>query len=189
MGCSPSVSKTDSMNSKIGDLKIRQAILDMDAYLPPLESRDPEKHLLMDFNESPVPPLPSALCPLPSALPSPLPTPHNHTSPPPSPSPSPPSPSPPQPPPTQPRPTDDDRRWWKHRQVDHRVTDRIQTTTNHGMTHLIKKFEHFQKIHFFSQPPPRSQKSQIFITISPRSATPHAHPTIHTPSSHLLHPL
>ena len=44
------------MNSKIGDLKIRQAILDMDAYLPPLESRDPEKHLLMDFNESPVPP-------------------------------------------------------------------------------------------------------------------------------------
>ena len=44
------------MNSKLGDLKIRQAILDMDAYLPPLESRDPEKHLLMDFNESPVPP-------------------------------------------------------------------------------------------------------------------------------------
>ena len=50
------MSKTDSMNSKIGDLKIRQAILDMDAYLPPLESRDPEKHLLMDFNESPAPP-------------------------------------------------------------------------------------------------------------------------------------
>jgi histidinol-phosphate aminotransferase len=44
------------MNSTLGDLKIRQAILDMDAYLPPLESRDPEKHLLMDFNESPVPP-------------------------------------------------------------------------------------------------------------------------------------
>ena len=46
------MSKTDSMNSKLGDLKIRQVILDMDAYLPPLESRDPEKHLLMDFNES-----------------------------------------------------------------------------------------------------------------------------------------
>ena len=44
------------MNSNLGDLKIRQAILDMAAYLPPLESRDPEKHLLMDFNESPVPP-------------------------------------------------------------------------------------------------------------------------------------
>ncbi|MFL2773788.1 MAG: hypothetical protein ACJ0DH_09540 [bacterium] len=50
------MSKTDSINSKLGDLKIRQVILDMDAYLPPLESRDPEKHLLMDFNESPVPP-------------------------------------------------------------------------------------------------------------------------------------
>ena len=44
------------MNSKLGDLKIRQAILRMAPYLPPLESRDPEKHLLMDFNESPVPP-------------------------------------------------------------------------------------------------------------------------------------
>merc|ERR1711991_643878 len=68
----------------------------------------------------------------------------------------------PHPPPTQPRPTDDDRRWGKHRQVDHRVTDRIQTTTNHGMTQLIKKLEYFQKIHFFSQPPPRSQKITNF---------------------------
>ena len=44
------------MNTKPGNLKIRPAILGMSPYLPPLESRDPEKHLLMDFNESPIPP-------------------------------------------------------------------------------------------------------------------------------------
>jgi histidinol-phosphate aminotransferase len=44
------------MKSKAETLKIRSAILRMAPYLPPMESRDPEKHLLMDFNESPMPP-------------------------------------------------------------------------------------------------------------------------------------
>ena len=37
-------------------MKIREAILKMGTYKPPLEGRNPKEHLLMDFNESPYPP-------------------------------------------------------------------------------------------------------------------------------------
>ena len=37
-------------------IKVREAIYRMNSYSPPLENRNPEEHLLMDFNESPLPP-------------------------------------------------------------------------------------------------------------------------------------
>ena len=37
-------------------MKVRDAILKLGSYNPPLEGRNPNKYLLLDFNESPVPP-------------------------------------------------------------------------------------------------------------------------------------
>jgi histidinol-phosphate aminotransferase len=42
-------------------MQVREAIARMGTYNPPLEGRDPEQHLLMDFNESPLPPPTSVL--------------------------------------------------------------------------------------------------------------------------------
>ncbi|MBC8259428.1 MAG: histidinol-phosphate aminotransferase family protein [SAR324 cluster bacterium] len=42
-------------------IKVRDAISRMSYYDPPLENRNPEEHLLMDFNESPLPPHPAAV--------------------------------------------------------------------------------------------------------------------------------
>ena len=37
-------------------MKVREAILNMSRYNPPLEGRNPKDYLLLDFNESPIPP-------------------------------------------------------------------------------------------------------------------------------------
>jgi len=42
-------------------IEVRDAISRMSPYKPPLENRDPEEFLLMDFNESPLPPLPEVI--------------------------------------------------------------------------------------------------------------------------------
>ncbi len=42
-------------------MKIRQPILQLGTYSPPLEGRDPNDYLLMDFNESPLPPPPHVI--------------------------------------------------------------------------------------------------------------------------------
>ena len=40
-------------------MRIRSAVSALGTYKPPLEGRNPEEYLLMDFNESPEPPPPS----------------------------------------------------------------------------------------------------------------------------------
>ncbi len=42
-------------------IEVRDAISRMSPYKPPLENRDPESFLLMDFNESPLPPPPGVI--------------------------------------------------------------------------------------------------------------------------------
>ena len=42
-------------------IEVREAISRMSPYKPPLENRDPEAFLLMDFNESPLPPPPGVI--------------------------------------------------------------------------------------------------------------------------------
>ena len=42
-------------------IEVRDAISQMNHYKPPLENRDPESFLLMDFNESPLPPPPGVI--------------------------------------------------------------------------------------------------------------------------------
>ena len=42
-------------------IEVREAISRMGFYKPPLENRDPEAYLLMDFNESPLPPPPGVI--------------------------------------------------------------------------------------------------------------------------------
>ena len=42
-------------------IEVRDAISRMSSYKPPLENRDPEAFLLMDFNESPLPPPPGVI--------------------------------------------------------------------------------------------------------------------------------
>ena len=42
-------------------IKVREAISRMSPYKPPLENRDPEAYMLMDFNESPLPPPPEVI--------------------------------------------------------------------------------------------------------------------------------
>ena len=42
-------------------IKVRDAISRMSFYNPPIENRNPEEHLLMDFNESPLPPPPKLI--------------------------------------------------------------------------------------------------------------------------------
>ena len=42
-------------------IEVRDAISRMSPYKPPLENRDPEAFLLMDFNESPLPPPPGVI--------------------------------------------------------------------------------------------------------------------------------
>ena len=43
------------------DIKVREAIYNMGLYNPPLENRNPEEYILMDFNEAPLPPPPEVL--------------------------------------------------------------------------------------------------------------------------------
>nr|MCS5546667.1 histidinol-phosphate aminotransferase family protein [SAR324 cluster bacterium] len=42
-------------------IKVRDAISRMSFYNPPIENRNPEENLLMDFNETPLPPPPKLI--------------------------------------------------------------------------------------------------------------------------------
>ncbi len=51
------MSVTNSQQS----IKVREAIASMGFYDPPLENRNPEEYMLMDFNEPPLPPPPEVI--------------------------------------------------------------------------------------------------------------------------------
>ena len=59
--CFPLETKHTAGVLPLPDLRVRAAIAGMKPYLPPLDERDPEQHMLMDFNESPLPPQPEVI--------------------------------------------------------------------------------------------------------------------------------
>lgn len=50
-----------SVDSSQQSIKVREAISSMGFYNPPLENRNPEEYMLMDFNEPPLPPPPEVV--------------------------------------------------------------------------------------------------------------------------------